>query len=415
MIPSASPARAGFRTAIAGLALEPLLIFLLVAAQILNNGYAAVTPVLSLGEAATAAFLVFGACLLVSRRAYTNGAGVAILVLLTLFALGGVVGTAAGQLDGRALRYLVTLLMQWSAACLLVLYWRREWVGPALMAFIAVGVALAVLNSANAFVPGFSFLQVRESAARTFFGLRLIDRRLITVTDIYGQFGFFFVLGLFLAVDTVRIRPRGAVSRTAWVGGLLFLLAVGAISTQSRSIILASATAVLVYGMLIGSWALRSVLVGLVGIFLVVYGSWLMKGLIAVHAITAEGRLEAMRAALQLLPQHLLGMGQGGYRDWTGSAVVLHNTFLDAFMIGGILSGTAFAAIMLTPLVILWRHRRQGRLPVSGFLAGYAGGLIVLNLYNGLTEYQYFFIPAIALGMARSIRAAPMSGNDSRQ
>lgn len=383
-----------------GASLESVAVFALVAAQVLNSDYTALSEVLTLGKLVTAGFIFLAGYWLTVRNVRFTETGLVLALLITIY----VVATALGTMNprsGQAVRYLFTVAAQWLSFMALLTLWRRRWLWPALWSFMVVAVLLAVINTLNAVVPGIELLQVRESVPRRFMGLRFTTERLVSVTDIYGQFGFFVLLGGFMLADQLRHAVTSRLVRFAAVAGVLAVIGVGVVSTQSRSIMVAYVTALVGYSFLVGGPWIRLALASLVAWIGVRWGALLVQAIVAINVTTVEGRLEHIRTGLSLIPRYPLGLGQGGYQAIAARRTVLHNTFLDAFMISGIAGGLAFLALAAAPVVLLWRYRKRSEVPVAGLLAGYAGGIVVMNFYNGLTEYQYFFLPIIAMGIGQ--------------
>ena len=379
--------------------------FCMVAGQVFNNQYASFADVLSVGKVLTMVFMGVGFVDLLRQGNVRMLKGSnSVMLLLWLYLSFAILGSFSALEAHLSIKHLFTVSVQVALPIMVLLTWKRNWSGTALIALASVAVMLGVANVLNATVPGANFFLVRESVGRILATEGFLAGRVVSFTNIYGQFGYFLLIGGMASLDWAGFRTN------SWPSGVILFLACfglivcAVISTQSRSIYCAFAVSIYTYLLLKSQRSLALILLAVSVIFLIRFGTDIYNALVAIHASTVYGRLLNMEIAIDLIRSHPFGIGQGGFQKISGSAAVLHNTFLDAFMIGGIGGGIVFFILALYPLGVLLPHRNSRIMPVDGFIAGYCGGLFVMNFYTGITEYQYFLMPAIALGLASYVR-----------
>jgi hypothetical protein len=374
----------------------------MLASQVLNNEQASFFEFFSVGKIFTATFIFLGSIYILSRGMVVsfNSYSFQVFLILVLYFLLSLLPLFYSIESYYAIKYFITVTMQFMLSIMVILCWKKSWIKISLNTFILVALILVITNSANAFLPGFELMRARDLIGREFFGIKVSETRVITFTNIYGQFACFVLVGGWILIDNCTKMRRSKIERYITTVLASSILLFGVISTQSRSTYIGFFIATVVFVIFSSKTFVKSVMFLILFWFIIAYGGYIYQAFVAVKVITVENRIKHMHEALFLLLKYPMGLGQGGFQALTGSEVVLHNTFLEAFVIGGAGYGLIFLLSQLYVIFSLWPYRHLPSLPIRGFIAGYFGVLFVMNFYNGITEYQYFLFPVIASQMA---------------
>lgn len=378
---------------------EQVVVFSLVCSQIFDNPQGVLVGRFTVTECLLLLFALCAAYLLVAED------DVSLTVLgksagAFLAAYGVSAFVAAFNAQGAAsLRYLATVVSQVGLSAVLLVLWRRNWTGPALMGLALAGLLVAVLNIANSLVPGLSILQTAEIPGRALFSGGVFGDRILSVTGIFGQFGVFVLFGVFVTADyLVKRTSLSMIFRAVAVIAVLGVGIAAIATTQSRASIVAFAVALLVY-LSIRAGSYWPLVLGPAALIVLVSGAAVAGELIAVAPATVVGRWTAFVEGWALVFDNPLGLGQGAFMRETGRAVVVHNTFLGAAINTGIVGCLALLGFALLPVGLLFRCRRSATFPTDGLLASYCGAVVLWSLYNALTEYILFIIVPISVGI----------------
>lgn len=374
--------------------------------QILNNKYATfLVPWLSVGKISTLIFLLYGFSLLSKIGNKISNKEKFLLVIVYFYVFSQIISIFFTLNEFQALKNIFTLSVQSSLVFLLIVLWRPNWSNISINVLIVLAVVLSLVNCSNAIFPNINLFRVRESFGRDFYLIHFYSNRVVSFTNIYGQFAGFLLIGGFLFIDKIlnNFSYHNSAKNKVLILIAISIVLFGMMSLQSRGTFIAFLFSLFLYSFNRFGKFSKLILFLSVILFLGLWGLSFWEKLISVKSSTFYGRLNASYDAFDMILNNPFGVAKGGFRAFTGNVAVLHNTYLEAFVTGGYISGLAFLIFIFSPICFLWKYRNNKNYCVNALISGYTANLIILAGYNGLTEYQYFIYPVLAIKISKKI------------
>ena len=362
--------------------------------QLLNNSTMKIISFLSLGELLMAPLLLLFFFSLLYGELRVKKSELFLILLISIFFYSSIFGLIGGE-GSDSIKYIGTVMAQCFVCFAVIIFWRPDWEYVFFYVLVWMSLIMGVINILNAYLPGFDLFAARELIARELYGVPIAVRRVVSFTDIFGQFLYLFLLGSFIMMDKVYAVQKYGFMLTIVIVLFSFLTVL---STQSRGGLLAYLLGLVIYFFIRFRWSYKIVLV-LFSFFVVfVYGSVFFDHLVSIKINTYENRIYSFLDSVDIIYENPFGLGFRGFQNLTGSDIILHNTVLDAFVSNGFVGGMVFLTVIVLPFIVFITQKKRAYVEnYAGLMAGYASVVLMINGYNALTEYSVLFVPIIVL------------------